>query len=234
MGYLGFISLIFVVLCLIQIIACLWEKRLVWPYGVLQATPPHGDPTGYGRRTMEAAVAEGFIFLCWAGDTKGQNYRLSYAFLLSPDCQSILIIGMGTILGMYIEAFTINSPSHDGQESWYSTDTQKAVEADVSRKWMSHMVPAGDFGRAWRLHQNWMEAAGFQRLTFHPGRAMEQFRLVREQRFNAMMKAGYIAYTDSSQTYWRYTLKGASKLALWNHAIALARILTLGRYPQKA
>lgn len=223
-----------VIMSLFQLVVCMWEKRLTWPYGGLQGGPTFDAGSAYAHRTLAAAIENGFMHLGWAPDTKGEKYQMNYCFLLSPDRQALLIIGAGKILGMELRGVTFYSPADDGLRLWYSTDNQSAIEFDISRLWMSHLVFAHKFADIWRSHQSWMQSAKFSRHTFNPGCALAEFRRLREQRFNEMLRRGYISYTDSTQTFWRYTLQGAVKLVFFNYGTGLIRAVTLGRFPKTA
>jgi hypothetical protein len=81
-----------------------WEKRMVWPYGEPQKSPPHPDTTGYGVRTANAARAAGFHFFGWSPDLKGPRYKVSYGFLLSPEGNQLAIVSSGTIMNIKLAA----------------------------------------------------------------------------------------------------------------------------------
>jgi hypothetical protein len=222
------------VMSLLQIAVFMWEKRLTWPYGAIQSAPPHGDPSGYGQRMQLAALQCGFMMLGWTPDNKGEKYQMNYGFMVSPDGQSLLIIGMGNIFGIELRGVTIHSPSDDGLQSRYTADNQAAIESDVLRQWMSQLVFNRDFAGIWQAHQNWMATARFSRHTFNPSCAMAEFRRIREQRFDEMIRRNYIAYTDASQTFWRYTFTGALKVVFLNYGTGLVRAVTFGRFPKTA
>lgn len=222
------------VMSVFQLCVVMWEKRLSWPYGALQGTPPHPDPSGYCIKTVGAALECGFMLIGWTPDMKGEKYQMNYGFLLSPDRQSLAMISKGKIIGIEVRGLSFHSPSQDGLRSWYTTDNQSGVESDILRRWMSHLVFVSAFKDIWQAHQTWMESAQFPRHTFNPGCALQEFRRIREQRFGEMLARGYIAYTDESQTFWRYTFKGAVRLVFYNYGTGLIRAFTLGRFPKTA
>lgn len=45
---------------------------------------------------------------------------------------------------------------------------------------------------------------------------------------------GLIAYTTPAATHWRYTMRGAVKVAAMNVSIALIRAISMGRLPRTA
>jgi hypothetical protein len=76
---IGIVAVLFV----LQAVTARLEKRMVWPYGELEAQPHFGNPTGYGARWVGEAVHAGFSFLGWAPDLKGSRYQVSYGMLIS-------------------------------------------------------------------------------------------------------------------------------------------------------
>ncbi len=215
-------------------VAARLEKRMAWPYGELQAQPHFGDPTGYGARWVAEAVQAGFSFLGWAPDLKGNRYRVSYAMVISPDRDSIAVIGIGSIWRMPLQGTWLHTPSVDGRRSWYSTDNQPCVEIDISRHWKSQLVPVAHFGELWQRHRMWVERAGVTPRGFGPLREIAEFRQFRLEHYREMSQRGLISFTDSTETHWRYTLFGAVKWAAFNYSIGLLRAISYGHLPRTA
>ena len=227
---IGIVAVLFV----LQAVAARFEKRMVWPYGDLQAQPPFGDLTGYGARWLAEAVQAGFSFLGWAPDLKGDKYQVSYAMVISPDRDSIAVIGVGSIWRMPLQGTWLHTPSADGRRSWYSTDNQACVEIDISRHWKSQLARAARFGELWRRHRQWVERAGVTPRGFGPLHEIAEFRQFRQEHYREMSRRGLISFTDSSETHWRYTLFGAVKWAVLNYSIGLLRAISYGRLPRTA
>ncbi len=209
------------------------EKRMVWPYGELQRQPHFKDPSGYSAAWVANAVASGFSLLGWMRDLKGENYRISYAILVSPDRSTLAVIGAGHILKLPIQGTWLHTPSSDGR-SFYSTDKQAGIQLDVSRHWSNRLILASSFGELWRGHQAWIQELRVQPRGLGAGRELEEFRAVREEHYRAMEGAGLIQYTDASGTSFRFTLYGAARTASWGYFVGLLRAITRGAFPKTA
>lgn len=209
------------------------EKRMVWPYGELEAAPYFGDPTGYGTRWVTDAVRAGFLFLGWARDVKGPTYRVSYAMLVSADRDTFAVIGVGTMLKIPLRATWLHTPAMDGR-SFYSTDKQAAVQIDLSRNWTNQLAPEPSFGKLLQKHREWVQRLGVLPRFFTRDREFAEFRALREEHFRAMERAGLIRFTDVSATYFYYTLSGAAKTATWSYLLGMVRQLSHGRFPRSA
>src|SRR5207237_1434446 len=119
---LVFIIGFFALLILFQAGVALWEKRMIWPYSALERNPQFLDPTNYAEIQIAEALNIGFRFLGWAKDIKGPLYRLCYAFLVSPERDSLVVIGVGTVMNMRLSGIWIHTPDINGQNSYYSTN----------------------------------------------------------------------------------------------------------------
>jgi hypothetical protein len=75
---------------------------------------------------------------------------------------------------------------------------------------------------------------GITAQSFTTGREADEFKSVREDRYQAMSRQGLISFIDNSAAHWRYTLWGAFKLASLNFSIGLLRAVTYGRIPRLA
>jgi len=211
----------------------MWERRMVWPYGKPDLTVKFDNPSSYGAKRVSEAVQNGFQLLGLAPDLKGKMYRINYALLVSPKRDCFVIIGMGTILGKRLEGTWIHSPIADGR-SYYTTDKQTCVEIDVSRSWKSQLVPVRSFSELWKKHCEWIQHNSLTAYSLSKGHELEGFRKLREDHFRTMRNNGLIEFTDSSATYWRYTIIGALKNSALNYFIGLSRAVSFGRFPRTA
>jgi hypothetical protein len=209
------------------------EKRMVWPYGNPEAQPQFADASGYGARWVGDALKSGFSFLGWAPDLKGARYRVSYGLLASSERDCFVIIGVGKIMNMPLRGTWIYTPATDGSV-YYTTDNQSCVEIDVLRRWRSQLRRAGRFSELLQHHRKLLRDGGITAQSFTAGREADEFRSLREERYQAMSRQGLIAFTDSSATHWRYTFWGALKLASLNYSIGLLRGVTHGHIPRSA
>jgi hypothetical protein len=223
---------VFIVALLVLLIAVAFlEKRMAWPYSDFAEGTGFDD--AYGNRMVEEAHQLGFIFLHWCHDLKGEVIRVNYAMLVSPNRDSIAVIGAGTVLSMKVQCTWIHTPTSDGR-SFYSTDHQNGIENDISGMWKNQLVSTRDFEGLWEKHKEWTERLQISPLTFKPEHELAEFRKVREEHFHLMVKKGLIRYTDSTCSHWRYTIFGAIKVATRNYAIGLSRALTFGKFPRQA
>jgi hypothetical protein len=209
------------------------EKRMVWPYGELSPKPRYDDPTGYTAVWVADAVAAGFTLLGWTHDLKGENYRLSYAILVSPDRGTLAVIGGGFIFKLPLQGTWLHTPTADGR-SFYSTDKQAGVQLDVSRHWTSQLVFTSNFTILWQRHLGWLREMSVIPRSFSSGRELQELRELREEHYRSMARAGLIGYLDSSASQFRFTLYGAAVTASLGYFLGLLRAITRGRFPRNA
>jgi hypothetical protein len=209
------------------------EKRMVWPYGTPEPQPQFPDSTGYAAQWVGDAARAGFSFFGWSPDLKGPRYRVSYALLCSPERDCFVIIGVGTILSMTLRGTWIYTHATDGRV-FCSTDNQSCVEIDVARRWRSQLAPVRTFTELIQRHRKLLQDERVTVQPFAAGREAEEFKSLREERYQAMSRQGLIAFTDTSATHWRYSYWGAFKLASLNYTIGLLRGVTGGRIPKCA
>lgn len=227
------IPAILLALVVLQAAVAKWERRMVWAYGKPEVSPPFGDPEGYGAATVAAAVRAGFTFYGWAPDLKGEKYRMSYAILVAPQNDSVAIVAVGTIFGIPVQGASITTPAV-GDASYHSANQQSGVEIDVSGKWRSQLVPNAGFNKLWEKHRDWLARQRVIACGLAKGREFEDFYAVRLAHYRHLARCKYIAFTDSTETYWRYTIIGAMKWAVLNYFIGLVRAVTGGRFPKTA
>jgi hypothetical protein len=209
------------------------EKRMVWPYGALEAAPYFGDPTGYGTRWVTDAMRAGFLFLGWARDVNGPTYRISYALLVSADRDTLAVIGVGTILKIPFQATWLHTPAMDGR-SFYSTDKQTGVQMDLSRNWTNQLALEPSFGKLLQKHREWVQSIRVLPRLFTRDREFAEFRALRDEHFRSMERAGLIRFTNVSATHFHFTLSGAAKTATWSYLLGIVRRLSHGRFPRAA
>jgi hypothetical protein len=209
------------------------EKRMVSPYGALESTPFPGDSSGYATRWLHEAVQSGFSFLGWARDARSSTYNLSYAFLISPERDTFVVIGTGAMLNIPFQATWLYTPAADGR-SFCSTDKQSGVQIDLSRNWTNQLVFTLNFAQLLQKHREWIRSLGVLPRTFTPGREFAEFRALRDAHFRSMERAGLIRFTDVSASHFYFTLSGAARTATWSYLVGMARRLSNGRIPRSA
>src|SRR5439155_22768601 len=94
LGLLGIVAVLFLLLTIVFRA----EKRAVWPFGELEAAPAFGDPSGYARRWVNEATQAGWRMLGWARHIhSGTAFRVNYAIMVSPQRDTIAVIGTGKV-----------------------------------------------------------------------------------------------------------------------------------------
>lgn len=209
------------------------EKRMVWPYGELQDSPPFDDPVNYGARWVGEARSMGFTFLGWAPDLKGAAYKVSYGFLVSPERDCLVIVGVGTVLNMKLRGTWIYTVSADGRVL-YSTDNQACITIDVSRQWKTQLLRSASFTGLLEGHRDLVRILGFVPRVFRTGHELTDFKQLREEHYQSMARSGFIKFIDAAGTRWHYTTFGALKLSCLNYFIGLLRGITDGKTPRAA
>lgn len=217
----------------LQVVTARLEKRMVWPYGNPEPQPQFPDSSGYSTQWIDDALKVGFCFLGWSPDLKGPRYRVCYALLVSPERDCLAIIGAGTILSMPLRGTWIYTRSTEGRVLC-TTDNQACVEIDVARQWRNQLARTGMFTELLQRHHDLLRTSAVTPQPFTPGREAQEFRTLREERYQSMSRKGLIAFADGSATHWRYTLLGALKFAALNYSVGLLRAITSGRFPRSA
>jgi hypothetical protein len=223
--YFAFVTLNFILL--------LREKRMVWPYGNLEARPQFAA-TGFSEKRINEAIACRFRFIGWAPHSKGGKYQVSYGFIISPNEDCLGVISAGAMYGIEVRGTTLITLT-DGKKRGYATsDNQSAVDVDLTRTWKSQLAPRGKFSDLWDRHQRWLaeEKAAPDILT--AGRELEDYYAARQYLFEVSASRGILRYVDESKTSARFSLIGAIRALINNNAVALARTVTFGRFPRTA
>jgi hypothetical protein len=177
------------------------EKRMVSPYGELEATPYFGDPMGYGACWVADAVRTGFVFLGWARDVRGPIYRCSYALLVSAGRDTFAVICVGTVLKIPSQATWLHTPAMDGR-TFNTTDKQSGVQIDLSGNWKNQPALKPSFGQLLQKHREWMQSIGVLPRLFTRDREFAEFRALRDEHYRSMERAGLIRFTDVSATHF--------------------------------
>ena len=92
-----------------------FEKRMVWPYGSLEATRQFGDPFDYGNRWVDHALKAGCSLLGWAPDPRAPRFRVSYGLLVSRERDCLVIVGVGEVLSVPVQGTWIYTQATDGR-----------------------------------------------------------------------------------------------------------------------
>lgn len=221
--YFAFVTLNFFVL--------LREKRVVWPYGKLEARPQFPD-AGAAERRINEAIACRFRFIGWAPHSKGGKYQVSYGFLVSPNEDCLGIISTGSMYGMVVRGTTLVTLT-DGKKRGYATsDNQSAVDVDLTGTWKGQLARRGKFSDLWNRHQQWLQQEKVTPDILTPGRELEDHHAARQVLFEVSAAKGIYCYVDESKTMARHSYFGALRALIMNNAVALARTVSFGRFPR--
>jgi hypothetical protein len=224
--------LIFAVSILLTVIYRL-EKKMVWPYGEPEPLPRHGDPSGYGERWVKEAGAAGYRLLGWAPDIKGPTYRVSYAMMISPEQDTIAIVGVGTVMNINLSGTWLHTPDVEGR-SYFSTDNPAGLQMDISGNWKNQFAPQTTFQGLLKKHRDWLTSLSVTPRSFSKGNELAEFKSLREQHFHFMERAGLIRFTNGAATHFHFTWLGAARTATWAYFSGMARRVTFGRFPRTA
>jgi hypothetical protein len=207
------------------------EKRMVWPFGEIEASPQFSDPASYGARWAAEAQQAGWRMLGWSRDMKFAQYRIYYALMISPDQSTLAVIGAGMLSRLPLKATWLYTPLADGR-TIYSTDNQTGVSIDLSGNWRSRLSFEPSFTQLWRRHQEWIAESGVPQRLFRHGHELDDLRAIRHEHFWAMERAGLVKFTDASSRYFQFTLAGAAKTAAWSYVAGVMRGLSKGQIPK--
>jgi hypothetical protein len=221
LGILALSSLVFVPL----VIAGLVEKRKVWTYDTEYR---FGDFTlapaasRYLQINVERAEDAGFEYLARLFDARGKKYQFVYDFVISPDRLTLAYITAGVLGQFPVKGMWLLSKTAD-QRVFLTVTAQSAVEYDVTGLWRDQLVPTGDFRRALARHLEMLQALPVQLERFSPGAVFDDLHRLHATQCDYMQRGGYIRFLGDDNQDWRYTLRGATKLAVMQFTIGLVR-----------
>jgi hypothetical protein len=201
------------------------EKRLVWQYGDLVPQPPYADSAKYALQMTTEALQSGYTLLGWAADPRAPGYRINYALLMSPERDFFVTVSQGSIFKLPTNGTTIYSRTTDGNV-FYTTDNQNNVQIDLI--WRSQLAPVKNFSDLLGRHQSLLKDKNLPVQPFTAGREAEEFRRMREERYETMARRGLIDYLDASRTSWHFTLWGTLRYTFLNFTIGIVRAQTKG------
>ena len=231
MGALIVGAVVYLAFMILNFFVLLREKRVIWPYGKLEARPQFPD-AGFSEKRINEAIACRFRFIGWAPHSKGGKYQVSYGFLVSPHEDCLGIIATGAMYGMEVRGSTLVTLTEGGKRGYSTSDNQSAVDVDLTRTWKSQLAPRGKFSVLWDRHQQWLAKEKVTPDTLTQGRELEDYYAARQHLFKMATSKGILRYVDDSKTSARHSLIGAIRALIWNNAVALARMVSFGRFPR--
>lgn len=219
------LNLVFLVL---MTLAARFETRMVWPYGELRDLPPYDEEAPQALDVADKAQQAGYEFIGWCSHLPEKRYRINYAFLISGDRRSLMIIGSGKMYSMPIRGIMLYTRTAD--EKVINTGNTHMV-FDLSRTWRGQLVLDTDPAEIVRRHADILVSRAIETRPFTDGCEIDDMRTLRTTQAARMAELGWIRYTGSERTSWRYTLYGAVCVAVANTCINMLRGSTKGRYP---
>ncbi len=204
---------------------CLWERRPVQPYFVPEPGTEY-TPSGSAATANRAAERAGFDFAGLCHDAKPLIW-VRYDFRLSPDRDTLALIGSGTVAGVPQAGLSLYSATADGRV--LATGTV-AGDADISGVEEQRVWPGSGFDAVWDRHQR--RSAGVVVEPFPAASPLASYFCIRRLKAEALVGRGYARYLDADQAVWRYTLRGAvvfAVTAMWVRPVGRAlRAIGLG------
>jgi hypothetical protein len=206
------------------VLACLWERRLVWPYVPADDLDFEPPPT-----TAEAASSgmeledSGFTRCAVLYDGKGTAYRLRYEFWLSPDGLILATNCGGKLFGIRVDAVWLTTRTDDGR-GLVTLNNSLAGEYDIAGFRREAVAQGADLERLLARHRARLTAAGV--LPYSAADPLAEHAAFMRARVEALVAAGNAGYLDDEQTAWKYSVKGAVLFAVKAHAANVRRFFS--------
>jgi hypothetical protein len=175
------------------------------------------DLSPYVRDVSAAAEKLGFKAQGLYGTTRGGIYADYVSLWLSPDAESLVTIGGGTVGGLTVRKTVLYSRVADER---YILTTDETIPCDYSGVLDTKILLNANLGELLCAHRN--RLAG-RASPFTPERALEEFECIHETRARRLEQLGCAKFT-ADRASWRYTLKGV--LRYW--FVSVMRALAQG------
>ncbi|HMP83507.1 MAG TPA: hypothetical protein PKA41_12475 [Verrucomicrobiota bacterium] len=223
-------AIVITVLCaLAPVVAAYVERRMVWPYSTPEPVSQIPTESRYLMRQVSEALQSSFRLLGRARDLKGERYAVDYYFLVSPQQDTLAIVGVGTIMRIPVNGTWLFSRGDNGA-AFYSVNNQSCAEFDLSGLWKDQILFDAGFQKLYEAHFAWLQKTGATVVPFTSGRELDELRQVRFQRVEAMRRKGLVRSTDADAEHWQYTLLGAIKCGFGTYFVGLFRHLKAGKF----
>lgn len=213
---------------LMPVVAALIEHRMVWPYSAPEPVIQIPTTSGFLMRQVSQALQLQFRLLGRSSDLKGQRYAVDYYFLVSPQQDTLAILGEGSIMRIPVKGLWLFSRGNNGA-AYCSVNNQSCAEFDLSGLWKDQIVFDAGFQKLYTAHLSWLQKTGDVVTPFTPGRELDELRQTRLQRVEAMCRKGLARVTESDTERWKYTLLGAIKCGFGTYLVGLFRHLKAGK-----
>jgi hypothetical protein len=191
----------------------MWEKRLIWPFAPLDEP---FEPTPYTAQTAALARAMGFERIGVCRDPRGGMYRVRYEFWLPPEGDALLLIGGGRLAAIPVDGSWLFTRLGDGR-CLVTIDNQKASEYDLAGLRQEMLCPGLGLRALVEQHRRRAAAAQALALPFSRQDPLSEHRDMMGRRVDLLVQRGHATYLDRNAGVWRYTARGAMRLALAGH-----------------
>lgn len=214
---MGIVVLFIIIVCFLPtIIVIKIERRRTWPFvqqyefGVFQLSSFHEK---YITRCINGAEDEGFTFLERRYDGKGKRYKVVYDFMISSDRNTLVAIGAGTLATIPVSSMWFISKDVNGN-GFTTVTNQIAVEYDLTGRHKDSLIVTSNFRKAFRHHLKCIEKKLYTVEPYIENGEIDVVRRLRTLDIDQLNTDGLIKYVGENTDYWKYTVKGAVKLAI--------------------
>ncbi len=235
-AWLGFVGCLMFLVFLIG----LWEKRMAWPYEVVEAEAPIRPvaefdardpyapsvalaqeaavaPSEYSLRAGHAAAGLGFTHLATYRDGRGGLYQLRSDFWLSRERYVLAQVATGSMAKIPYLTTSLHTRLEDG--TWLVTlDNDKGTHVDLTRQTIEALNPGVDFTSLVRWHRARVLAARVPASPLSADDPLGQFRAFRTGRVDLLAHRGLVSYVDATRNAHRFTIRGAAIYTCRMHA----------------
>ncbi len=204
-----------VAIFLLPIIVAMIEKRRTWPYihqyefDDFQLSSAN---EAYISKCISSSESEGFTYLERRYDGKGKRYKVAYDFLISSDRNTLVIIGVGTVLNFPVNGMWFISKDVNGN-CFTTVTSQSAVEYDLTGYHKDSLILTNDFEKVFHHHLECVAKDLHHMEPYTENSEMDVLRHLKESKIDNLNKDGWTKYVGENTDYWKYTVKGAVKIA---------------------
>jgi len=189
----------------IFVTACL-EKHVIRQFqpGAPEEVCP---PSGYFRAMNESA-AQAQLIHCgnYVQSRSSSLYRCCLSLWLSPDHQTLVVVGGGKLAKIDHKRTFFVSVTQDGTEMITVDDFGIVDPSDLRN---IDVVYNADFAELSSRHAQRLAMMPGPWRPFSPTRCLEQYEDLLKVRAEHMVTLGLAKFIDRTESTWRYTMKGA-------------------------
>ncbi len=165
--------------------------------------------------TTESANATaarlGFYFQGLFGHVKGGTYKTHNTLWMSPDQETLAVIGWGTIASLKADRQILYTELDDGR---YLVTSAKSTGAETPGFYENLIVLNADLERLVERHQERIRTCGRLVRPFRSQEAMFEYHAILERRAQFLVENGDAYFADPARTAIRSTFSGAIKAYL--------------------